>query len=80
MCQNWFAKFRAGDTTCEDRERSNRPLVVDDDQIKSLIEINPHYMRDRKDNRRISKDRYKPFTHTCLRISVRYLGTPQFKR
>jgi len=34
VCQNWFAKFRAGDTTCEDRERSNRPLVVDD-QIKS---------------------------------------------
>jgi len=20
VCQNWFAKFRAGDTTCEDRE------------------------------------------------------------
>jgi len=43
VCQNWFAKFRAGDTTCEDRERSSRPLVVDDDQIKSLIESNPHY-------------------------------------
>jgi len=43
VSQNWFAKFRAGDTTCEDRERSGRPLVVDDDQIKSLIESNPHY-------------------------------------
>jgi len=30
VCQNWFAKFRA-DNTCEDRERSDRPLVVDDD-------------------------------------------------
>jgi len=30
-CQNWFAKFRADDTTYEDRERSGRPLVVDDD-------------------------------------------------
>jgi len=30
------------DTTCEDRERSDRPLVVLD-QIKSLIESNPHY-------------------------------------
>jgi len=30
--------------TCEDREHSDRPLVVDDDQIKSLIENNPHYM------------------------------------
>jgi len=43
VCQNWFAKFRAGDTTCEDYERSSRPLVIDDDQIKSLIESNPHY-------------------------------------
>jgi len=28
VCQNWFAKFYAGDTTCEDRERSGRPLVM----------------------------------------------------
>jgi len=63
VCQNWFAKFRAGDTTCEDRKRSGRPLVVDDDQIKSLIESNPHYTRDRRNNRHIIKDRCKPFTH-----------------
>jgi len=25
VCQNWFAKFRAGNTTCEDRKRSGRP-------------------------------------------------------
>jgi len=31
VCQNWFAKFRAGDMTCEDRKRSGRPLVIDDD-------------------------------------------------
>jgi len=36
VCQNWFAKFRADDTTCEDYERSGKPLVVDDDQIKSF--------------------------------------------
>jgi len=28
VCQNWFVKFRAGDTTCEDRKRSGRPLVM----------------------------------------------------
>jgi len=38
VCQNWFAKFCADDMTCEDRERSSRSLV-DDDQIES----NPHY-------------------------------------
>jgi len=31
VCQNWFAKFRVGDTTCEDHERSDKPLMVDDD-------------------------------------------------
>jgi len=43
VCQNWFAKFRAGDMTCEDRKRSGRLLMVDGDQIKNLIESNPHY-------------------------------------
>jgi len=43
VCQTCFAKFCAGDTTCEDRKRSGRPLV-NDDHIKSLIESNPHYM------------------------------------
>jgi len=66
VCQNWFAKFRAGDTTCEDRERSGRPMMVDDNQIKSLIESNTLYdTRDRRDNRRITKDRCKhTYTHT----------------
>jgi len=43
MCAKIGLRNFAGDTTCEDRERSNRPLV-DDDQIKSLIKSNPHYM------------------------------------
>lgn len=43
VCQNWFSKFRAGNTSCEDNERSGRPSVVDDDQIKTLIEKNPRY-------------------------------------
>jgi len=44
VCQNWFAKFCADDTTCEDRKCSGRSLVIDDDQIKNLIKSNPHYM------------------------------------
>lgn len=43
VCQNWFSKFRAGDTSCQDNERSGRPSAVDDDQIKALIENNPRY-------------------------------------
>ncbi|XP_026830642.1 histone-lysine N-methyltransferase SETMAR-like [Ooceraea biroi] len=43
VCQNRFAEFRASGTTCEDGKRSGRPLVADDDQIKTVIENNPHY-------------------------------------
>jgi len=84
VCQNWFAKFRAGDTTCEDRERSGRPLMVDDDQIKSLIESNPHYMT--REITEIIDVSQKTVVNRCnlhtfgYVLSVRYLGTPQFKR
>jgi len=66
VCQNWFAKFRAGDTTCENRKRSGRPLVIDDDQIKNLIESNPHYTtREIAEIIDVSqKTIVKPFTHT----------------
>ncbi|KAF2364894.1 HTH ArsR-type DNA-binding domain, partial [Trinorchestia longiramus] len=40
--RKWFAKFRAGDCSLIDKERSGRPFTTDDDQIKSLIENNPH--------------------------------------
>ncbi|XP_011883505.1 PREDICTED: histone-lysine N-methyltransferase SETMAR-like [Vollenhovia emeryi] len=42
QCQRWFAKFRAGDFDVNDAPRSGRPVEVDDDQIKALIEANPH--------------------------------------
>ncbi|XP_014479919.1 PREDICTED: histone-lysine N-methyltransferase SETMAR-like [Dinoponera quadriceps] len=44
MCQKWFKKFRAGDTTLEDEdERSVPPVIADDNQIKTLIENNQRY-------------------------------------
>lgn len=36
-------EIRVGDTTYEDGKHSNRPLVVDNDQIKMLIENNLYY-------------------------------------
>ena len=41
-CQKWFAKFRAGDLL-NDAPRSGRPVEVDSDQIKTLLENNQHY-------------------------------------
>jgi len=69
VCQNWFAKFRASDTTCEDRKRSGKPLV-DNDQIKSLIKSNPQLYdtRDRRDNRHVTKESCKHL-HTLGYVS-----------
>jgi transposase len=41
MCRKWFARFRAGNFDLDDAPRSGRPVEVDDDQIKTLIENNP---------------------------------------
>ena len=40
QCQNWFAKFRFGDFDVKEAPRSGRPIEVDDDKIKVLIESN----------------------------------------
>ena len=38
QCQNWFDKFRSGDFSLEDEKRSGRPVEVDDDLIKAIID------------------------------------------
>ena len=40
MCQKWFVKFHAGDFSLDDAPRSRRPVEVDSNQIKTLIENN----------------------------------------
>ena len=42
QCWNWFIKFRFGDFSLKDEQRSGRPNEVDDDQIKAIIESNSH--------------------------------------
>lgn len=37
-----FRKFRNGDENLEDKERSGRPVTIDHDDLKILIETNPH--------------------------------------
>ena len=39
---NWFDKFRSGDFSLKDEQRSGRPNAVDDDQIKAIIESDRH--------------------------------------
>ncbi|EZA54179.1 Histone-lysine N-methyltransferase SETMAR, partial [Ooceraea biroi] len=40
QCQNWFTKFRSGDFNVKDAPRSGRPIEIDDDKIKALIDSN----------------------------------------
>jgi len=40
MMQCWFQKFRNGDESLEDKVRGH-PSVVDNDELKVLIEANP---------------------------------------
>ena len=41
-CRNWFDKFRSGDFSLKDEQRSDRPNEVDDNQIKAIIESDRH--------------------------------------
>ena len=40
MCQKWFAKIHAGDFSLDNAPWSGRPVEVDSDEIKTLIENN----------------------------------------
>ena len=55
-CQKWFVKFRAGDFSLDDAPQSGRPVEVDSDQIRTLIENKQHYtMRETADILKISR-------------------------
>ena len=42
-CQKWFAMLCAGDFSLDDAPQLGRPVEVDSDQIKTLIENNQRY-------------------------------------
>ena len=42
MCQNWFAKLHVGDFSLDHAAGLGRPVEVDSDQIKTLIENDQH--------------------------------------
>ena len=43
MCQKWFSKFHAGDFLLDNAPWLGRPVEVDSDQIKALIENSQQY-------------------------------------
>ena len=42
QCRNWIDKFRFGNFSLKDEQRSGPPNEVDDDQIEAIIESHHH--------------------------------------
>jgi histone-lysine N-methyltransferase SETMAR len=41
-CQRWFKKFRMGDLSLEDDQRSGQPVEFDEDALSALVETEPY--------------------------------------
>ena len=67
QCQNWFAKFRSGDFSLKDEKRSGRPVEVDDDLIKAIIDSDRH-----STTREIAEKLH--VSHTCIENHLKQLG------
>ena len=39
--RRWFAKFRSGDFSLEDEPRNGRPTVIQDEDLRTLVETDP---------------------------------------
>ena len=68
QCQNWFARFRSGDSDLKDVPRSGCPTEVDDDKIKTIIENNR-----RSTTREIAEK--LNISHTCVERYIKQLGS-----
>lgn len=66
-CQNWFKKFRSGNFSLKDDQRSGRSSGVDDDQMKAIIESDRHItVREIADRLNVS--------HTTIEYRLKSLG------
>ncbi|EFN81530.1 Histone-lysine N-methyltransferase SETMAR, partial [Harpegnathos saltator] len=64
QCQNWFARFRSGDFSLKNAQRSGRPVEVDETHIKAIIDSDRHRTkRDIAEKLNIS--------HTCVEKNLK---------
>ena len=66
----WFKKFRDGDESLEDDERSGQPSDVDNDQLRVLVEANP-----RTTVRELASE--LDVTYTMISNHLREIGKPK---
>ncbi|PIC48334.1 hypothetical protein B9Z55_007346 [Caenorhabditis nigoni] len=41
QCRRWFHRFRSGEESLEDDERSGRPEIIDNDALRQAVELDP---------------------------------------
>ena len=41
QCQRWFQRFQAGDETLEDEERGHNPQIVNNEELRLVVESDP---------------------------------------
>ena len=66
QCQNWFDKFRS-DFSLKDEKRSGRPIEVDDDLIKAIIDSDRH-----STTREFAEKLH--VSYTCIENHLKQLG------
>ncbi|EFN89183.1 Histone-lysine N-methyltransferase SETMAR, partial [Harpegnathos saltator] len=64
QCQNWLARFRSGDFSLKNAQRSGRPVEVDETHIKAIIDSDRHSTtRDIAEKLNLS--------HTCIEKNLK---------
>lgn len=67
QCQYWFARFRSGDFSLKNAQRSGRPVKVNEDCIMAIIDSDRHSTtRDIAEKLNVS--------HTCIEKKLKKLG------
>ncbi|KAK1118283.1 hypothetical protein K0M31_015325 [Melipona bicolor] len=70
QCRNWFERFRSGDFSLKNAQRSGRPVEVDETHIKAIIDSDRHSTtRDIAEKLNVS--------HTCIEKQLKTLAIPQ---
>ena len=67
QCQNWFAKFRSGDFSVKNAQRSGRPVEVDETHIMAIIDSD-RYSTTREIAEKLN------VSHTCIQKRIKQLG------
>lgn len=74
-----LAWIRSENLDLEDRELSDRPVVVNDSQIETLLKNDPFHIGHHRDASYISYEDCAAFENTCIHTCLRCLSATRLK-